>query len=103
MLRGAGKRERGRTKYVHGITVGIQLEKLILGPLDFPRRLVARKWGRFFGVVIIVGEALHGILSVRPLSFQNGQNQNHQQGALEKGDINGIHNLARVTHNRVTQ
>jgi len=61
-------RTRGR-KYIHWITVRVELEKLGLGPLGFPRRFFARKWGRLFGMDIIVAEAVHGILAVSALQL----------------------------------
>ena len=62
-------REGQRKKCVHGIAVGVQFGKLFLGPLGLPRRLIARKRGRFFGVDIIVAEPMGGILAVSPLWF----------------------------------
>jgi hypothetical protein len=52
---------------VHRITVSVQFKEFALGPLGFPRWFVARKWGRLFGVDIIVAEAMYGILAVSPL------------------------------------
>lgn len=54
-------------EYAHGITIRIQLKKLVLGALGFPRRLAAGEWGRFFGVDIVVAVAVYGILAVCPL------------------------------------
>lgn len=65
-----GNMERG---YAHGITIRIQLKKLILGPLGSPRRFYAGKWARFFGMDIIVAEAVYGILSVSPLQTPSRQ------------------------------
>jgi hypothetical protein len=67
-----------RRGYVHGIAIRVQLKELVLGPLSFPRWIVAGEWGRFFGVNIIVAEAMYGIFSVLPLQFPNEQNQDHQ-------------------------
>lgn len=58
-----------RKKHAHGITVRVQRNKLFLGPLGFPRRLIARKWGRLFGVDIIVADAMYSILAVSSLWY----------------------------------
>jgi len=62
-----GMTEDRRKKCVHGIAVGVQFGNLFLGPLGLPGRIIARKWGRFFGVDIIVAEPMDGILAVSPL------------------------------------
>lgn len=67
---GDKEKQRGRTnsrKHAHGIAVGVQLKKLVLGPLGFPGQPVAWRSGRFLGMDIIVTEAMHGILAVSPL------------------------------------
>lgn len=87
--RGKEKRKRGKTnsrKRVHGITVGVQLEKLVLGPLGFPRRFVARKWGRLFGMDIIVAGAMDGILAVSPLYFPKRENLKQSARCSGKGE-----------------
>jgi len=61
------EKEMWGDQHVHGIAVGVQLKKFVLRPLGFPRRLIAREWGRSLGIDIIVVEALHGILAVSPL------------------------------------
>ena len=59
--------EANGEKCVHGIRIREQLEELFLWPLGLPRGFVARKWGRFFGMNIIMAEALDGILAISPL------------------------------------
>ena len=60
-------REGQWKKYVHGIAVRVQFGNFFFGPLGLPRRLIARKRGRLFGVDIIVAEPMDGILAVSPL------------------------------------
>ena len=72
LLRGTEKMEHGMIdtgKHVHGIALGVQVDELILGPLDSPRRVVARKWGVVFRMVIIVGIAMDGVFAIPTLQL----------------------------------
>lgn len=56
-----------RWRYVHGITIRVQLQKLVFRVLGFPGRLAAGKWGSFSSMDVIVAEAMYGIFAISPL------------------------------------
>lgn len=56
-----------RWRYVHRVTIRVQLQKLVFRVLGFPRRLAAGKRGCFFSMDVIVAEAMYGIFAISPL------------------------------------